>query len=156
MVSDKVADVLLAHEGEFAHGLTYSGHPAACAAGLETIRILRESNIIASSAAEVAPHFQRRLLELEDHPIVGEVRGRGMFAAVELVRDKSSRERLAPDSEAAVFCRNTANEIGLMVRQTGDAMITAPPLVCDTGEIDSLVDMLVQALDRTAEHYGVA
>jgi putrescine aminotransferase len=156
MVSDKVADVLLAHEGEFAHGLTYSGHPAACAAGLETIRLLRESNIIETSAADVAPHFQARLRELEDHPIVGEVRGRGMFAAVELVSDKASRERLAPDSEAAVRCRNFANDIGLMVRQTGDAMIMAPPLVCDTGEIDSLVDKLAQALDQTAKHYGVA
>jgi putrescine aminotransferase len=77
--------------------------------------------------AEVAPHFQARLRELEDHRIVGQVRGRGMFAAVELVRDKGSRERLAPESEGAVFCRNTANAGGLMVRQTGDAMIMAPP-----------------------------
>ncbi|MDH3885423.1 MAG: aminotransferase, partial [Desulfobacterales bacterium] len=88
MVGDKVADVLLAHGGEFNHGLTYSGHPAACAAGLETLRILRESKIIELAASQVAPHFQARLRELEDHPIVGEVRGLGMFAAVELVRDK--------------------------------------------------------------------
>jgi putrescine aminotransferase len=78
-----------------------------------------------------------------------------MFAAIELVRDKGSRERLAPESEGAVFCRNTANEAGLMVRQTGDAMIIAPPLVCNTDEIDSLVDMLGEALDTTASHYGI-
>ena len=156
MVSDKLTDVLMAGGGEFAHGLTYSGHPVACAAGLETIRILHDSNIIESAANELAPHFQSRLRELQDHRIVGEVRGRGMFAAVELVADKSSRERLAPESEGAVFCRNTANDLGLMVRQTGDAMITAPPLVCDTSEIDFLVDKLGEALDRTAEHYGIA
>ena len=155
MVSDKLTDVLLAGGGEFAHGLTYSGHPVACAAGLETIRILRDSNLIETAAAELAPHFQSRLRELRDHRIVGEVRGRGMFAAVELVADKSSRERLAPESAGAVFCRNTANEIGLMVRQTGDAMIMAPPLVCDTAEIDFLVEKLGEALDRTAEHYGI-
>ena len=107
MVGDKVADVLLGHSGEFTHGLTYSGHPAACAAGLETIRLLRESDIIEQAAHQVAPHFQARLRELEDHPIVGEVRGLGMFAAVELVRDKGSRERLAPNSAGAVFCRDT-------------------------------------------------
>ena len=155
MVGDKIAEVLLANGGEFAHGLTYSGHPAACAAGLETLRILRESNIIQSSAQDIAPYFQDRLRELEDHCIVGEVRGRGMFAAVELVRDKSSRERLAPDSESAVFCRDTANAGGLMVRQTGDAMIMAPPLISNRSEIDSLVEMLGVALDKTADHYGV-
>lgn len=156
MVSDKIADVLLAGGGEFAHGLTYSGHPVACAAGLETINVLRRTGIIEKAASDIAPHFQNRLNELADHRIVGQVRGQGMFAAVELVADKQSRERLAPEAAGALFCRNTANEIGLMVRQTGDAMITAPPLVCSIEEIDFLVDTLAQALDRTAEHYGIS
>lgn len=156
MVGDRVADVLLTHGGEFAHGLTYSGHPAACAAGLATLEILRESNIIERAARDIAPHFQARLGELRDHPVVGEVRGLGMFAAVELVRDKSSRERLAPKSAGAVYCRDQANANGLMVRQTGDAMITAPPLVSSVEEIDILVDKLGQALDATAAHYGVS
>lgn len=155
MVGDKIANVLLTHDGEFAHGLTYSGHPAACAAGLETVRILRESNIIETSARDIAPYFQRRLRELADHPIVGEVRGRGMFAAIELVKDKGSRERLAPNSEGAVFCRDTANTSGLMVRQAGDTMIMAPPLICNTAEIDILIEKLGQAVDQTASHYGV-
>jgi putrescine---pyruvate transaminase len=155
MVSDKVADVLLSKAGEFAHGLTYSGHPAAAAAGLATLKILKEGNVIADAAANIAPHFQARLQQLVDHRIVGQVRGRGMFAAVELVKDKASREKLAPESGGALFCRNTANELGLMVRQTGNAMIIAPPLICNTAEIDSLVDMLVQALDATATHYGI-
>ena len=155
MVGNKVADVLLSHGGEFAHGLTYSGHPVACAAGLATLNILRDSKVIEHASSDIAPHFQARLAELRDHRIVGEVRGLGMFAAVELVRDKSSRERLAPDSQAAVFCRDTANDNGLMVRQTGDAMIMAPPLICNIAEIDSLVDKLGEALDQTAAHYGV-
>jgi putrescine aminotransferase len=78
-----------------------------------------------------------------------------MFAAVELVSDKASRERLAPESQGAVFCRDTANKNGLMVRQTGDAMIMAPPLVCSTEEIDILIDKLRIALDETASHYGI-
>ena len=155
MVSDKVADVLLSKAGEFAHGLTYSGHPAAAAAGLATLKILREGDVISTAAEKLAPHFQGRLQQLVDHKLVGQVRGRGMFAAVELVRDKASREKLAPESAGAVFCRNTANELGLMVRQTGDAMIMAPPLVSSIEELDSLVDMLVQSLDATAAHYGI-
>jgi putrescine aminotransferase len=153
MVGDRITDVLLSGGGEFAHGLTYSGHPVACAAGLATLGILREGTIIDTAASEVAPHFQRRLREFENHPIVGEVRGLGMFAALELVRDKVSRERLAPESESAVYCRERAIANGLMVRQTGDAMIMAPPLVCNTGEIDDLIDKLGQALDETAAHY---
>jgi len=155
MVGDRVAEVMLAGGGEFTHGLTYSGHPASCAAGLETLRILKETNIIETAASNISPHFQGRLRELEDHPIVGQVRGKGMFAAVELVSDKGSRERLAPESEGAVFCRDMANNNGLMVRQTGDAMIMAPPLVCSTEEIDILIDKLRIALDETASHYGI-
>ncbi|PLW83676.1 aspartate aminotransferase family protein [Kineobactrum sediminis] len=155
MISDQIADVLLAHGGEFTHGLTYSGHPASCAAGLATLKTLHETNIIQTAATTIGPHLQSRLRELESHPIVGEVRGKGMFAALELVRDKHSRERLAPESTGAVYCRDRANANGLMVRQTGDAMITAPPLVSTMAEIDTLVEKLHQALDETAAHYGV-
>ncbi|MFV0478737.1 MAG: aminotransferase [Parahaliea sp.] len=156
LVSDQIAGVLLSGGGEFTHGLTYSGHPAACAAGLATISLLRKDNIIEQAANQIAPHFQRRLRAFEDHPIVGQVRGLGMFAAVELVADKVSRTRLAPDSAAAIYCRNRAIEHGLMVRQTGDAMIMAPPLICSITEIDFLIEQLGQALDETAAHYRVA
>ncbi len=155
MVGDKVADVLLSHDGEFAHGLTYSGHPTVCAAGIATLNILRKNKVVEATARHLAPYFQARLQTLSDHRIVGEVRGLGMLGAVELVRDKHSRARLAPHAEAAVYCRNQANATGLMVRQTGDAMITAPPLICNHSEIDNLVAMLGTALDQTAQHYGV-
>ena len=156
LVSDKVANVLMASGGEFTHGLTYSGHPAACAAGLATLKILQEQKIIERAADNLAPYFQSKLALLRDHPIVGQVRGRGCFAAIELVRNKETRERLAPKSAGAVFCRDTANNLGLMVRQTGDAMITAPPLICEHEHIDYLIEKLTAALDATAQHYGVA
>jgi len=91
-----------------------------------------------------------------DHLIVGQVRAKGLVAAVELVRDKGSRERLAPDSAAAVYCRDRAIEHGLMVRQTGDAMIMSPPLVTTTHEADTLVSKLETALDQTAKFYGLS
>jgi putrescine aminotransferase len=155
LISQKISDVLLSGGGEFAHGLTYSGHPASCAAGLATLDILEETRIIEQGVVELAPYFASRLIELADHPIVGQVRVEGLFAAVELVRDKSTRERLAPESAAAVHCRDTAITQGLMVRQTGDAMIMAPPFVTERAEIDFLVDQLAVALDRTGQHYGV-
>lgn len=156
MVSNKITDVLLSGGGEFAHGLTYSGHPASCAAGLATLDIITSTDIVKTAHATIAPHFKARLEALKDHPIVGQVRVKGMVAAVELVRDKGSRERLAPESGAAVFCRDTAIGNGLMVRQTGDAMIMAPPFVTTMEEIDNLVNTLAMALDVTAKQFGVS
>jgi putrescine aminotransferase len=109
LISDKVADVLLAGGGEFAHGLTYSGHPASCAAGLATLQILEEEHRGARRASTCALLPAEAWHHFPIIPIVGQVRGRGCFAAIELVRDKETRERLAPESVAAVFCRDTAN-----------------------------------------------
>ncbi|MEC7095384.1 MAG: aminotransferase [Pseudomonadota bacterium] len=155
LVSDKVADVLLGHGGEFAHGLTYSGHPASCAAGLATMDVLQNTSILESSANELAPYFAKALESLADHPVVGQVRAKGLVAAVELVKDKGSRERLAPESGGAVYTRDRAIENGLMVRQTGDAMIMSPPFVTSTEEVDGLVSKLTSALDKTAAFYNV-
>ena len=155
LVSDKVADVLLGHGGEFAHGLTYSGHPASCAAGLATMDVLQNTSILDSSANELAPYFAQALESLVDHPVVGQVRAKGLVAAVELVKDKGSRERLAPESGGAVYTRDRAIENGLMVRQTGDAMIMSPPFVTSTEEVDALVSKLTSALDKTAAFYNV-
>jgi putrescine aminotransferase len=155
LVSDKVADVLLGHGGEFAHGLTYSGHPASCAAGLATMDVLENTPILESSSNELAPYFSQALESLVDHPIVGQVRSKGLVAAVELVKDKGSRERLAPESAGAVYTRDRAIENGLMVRQTGDAMIMSPPFVTSTEEVDALLSKLTSALDKTAAFYNV-
>ena len=155
LVSEKVADVLLGHGGEFAHGLTYSGHPASCAAGLATMDVLENTPILESSSNELAPYFSQALESLVDHPIVGQVRSKGLVAAVELVKDKGSRERLAPESAGAVYTRDRAIENGLMVRQTGDAMIMSPPFVTSTEEVDALLSKLTSALDKTAAFYNV-
>ena len=155
LVSDKVADVLLGHGGEFAHGLTYSGHPASCAAGLATMDVLENTPILESSSNELAPYFSQALESLVDHPVVGQVRSKGLVAAVELVKDKGSRERLAPESAGAVYTRDRAIEKGLMVRQTGDAMIMSPPFVTSTEEVDALLSKLTSALDKTAAFYNV-
>lgn len=155
LVSDKVADVLLGHGGEFAHGLTYSGHPASCAAGLATMDVLENTPILESSSNELAPYFSQALESLVDHPVVGQVRSKGLVAAVELVKDKDSRGRLAPESAGAVYTRDRAIENGLMVRQTGDAMIMSPPFVTSTEEVDALLSKLTSALDKTAAFYNV-
>ena len=154
MVGERVAEVLTRRGGEFGHGFTYSGHPAACAAGLATLKILREENVIANVEAVSAPHLARRWAELADHPLVGEARTLGLFGALELVKDKSTRERFAPGGRAGAVCRQASLNNGLVMRATGDTMIIAPPLICTTAELDMLVERAKAALDETARELG--
>lgn len=155
VVGDRIADALISQGGEFAHGFTYSGHPVACAAGLATLEIYQELNTPSYVSDDIAPYWASRWSELADHPIVGEARTLGMLGAIELVRDADARARLDTDGKAAVFCRDAAVEGGLMVRAVRDSIVSAAPLVCTRAEIDLLIDRLVQALDATANHYGI-
>ena len=154
-VGDRVADVVTGGGGEFAHGFTWSGHPVACAAGIATLAIYAETALVEQVRSDTAKYWADRWQTLAEHPIVGEARARGMLGALELVRRKPGNERLDKDNRAAVFCRNTAIDNGLMVRQVDDAIISAPPLIMSHAEIDLLIERLGIALDRTARRYGV-
>ena len=149
IVSDKVFEVIN-RGGDFNHGFTYSGHPVAAAVALENIRILREEKILEQVRAETAPYLQKRLRELADHPLVGEVRGVGMLGAIELVKNKQTRERFV-DKGVGMICRGHCFNNGLIMRAVGDTMIIAPPLVISKAEIDELVSKARLCLDLTAE-----
>ena len=154
-VGDKVADVLTAGGGEFTHGFTYSGHPAACAAGIATLDILTNEKVVESVATVTGPYFEASCRKLADHPVVGEVRTKGMLAGFELVKDKNSREKIAADGQGAHFCRDVAIRNGLMVRTVGDSIVSAPPLICSKEEIDTLIQRVTTALDATAAEFGI-
>ncbi|AVO55841.1 aspartate aminotransferase family protein [Ectopseudomonas mendocina] len=150
IVSDKVFEVIEAH-GDFNHGFTYSGHPVAAAVGLENLRILKEEGIVERVKAETAPYLQKRLRELADHPLVGEVRGVGMLGAIELVQDKATRKRFSGDVGVGMVCRGHCFNNGLIMRAVGDTMIIAPPLVITQAEVDELVEKARKCLDLTWE-----
>ena len=147
IVRDEVVKVLN-EGGDFNHGFTYSGHPVAAAVGLENIRILREEKIVERVKSETAPYLQKRLRELSDHPLVGEVRGVGMLGAIELVKDKATRERYV-DRGVGMICRTFCFNNGLIMRAVGDTMIISPPLVISFAEIDELVEKARKCLDLT-------
>jgi putrescine aminotransferase len=136
--------------GDFNHGFTYSGHPVAAAVGLENIRILSEEKIVDRVKSETAPYLQKRLRELSDHPLVGEVRGVGMLGAIELVKNKTTRERYTGKG-AGMICRTFCFNNGLIMRAVGDTMIISPPLVITFAEIDELVEKARKCLDLTFE-----
>lgn len=149
IVRDEVVRVLN-EGGDFNHGFTYSGHPVAAAVGLENIRILNEEKIVERVKSETAPYLQKRLRELSDHPLVGEVRGVGMLGAIELVKDKATRERYVGKG-AGMICRTFCFNNGLIMRAVGDTMIISPPLVITFAEIDELIEKARKCLDLTLE-----
>ncbi|MBM1185893.1 aspartate aminotransferase family protein [Pseudomonas lundensis] len=149
IVRDEVVNVLN-EGGDFNHGFTYSGHPVAAAVALENIRILRDEKIIEKVQAETAPYLQKRLRELNDHPLVGEVRGVGMLGAIELVQDKATRKRYEGKG-VGMICRQFCFDNGLIMRAVGDTMIISPPLVITRDEIDELVTKARKCLDLTLE-----
>lgn len=148
VVRDEVVQTLN-EGGEFYHGFTYSGHPVAAAVALENIRILREEKIVERVEAETAPYLQSRWQELAEHPLVGEARGVGMLGALELVKNKKTRERF-DKSGVGMLCRQHCFQNGLVMRAVGDTMIISPPLVINKEEIDELIVKARRCLDATA------
>ncbi len=156
MVGDRVAEVLIDKGGEFFHGFTYSGHPVACAVALETIRILEEEKIVDGVRDDTGPYLQARLREtFADHPLVGEVRGVGLIAAIELVEDKATRKHFDPVGKVGSLCRDNCIANGLIMRATRDAMVISPPLVMTRTEIDELVSRALHCVDLTARELGI-
>ncbi|MBB1428491.1 aspartate aminotransferase family protein [Shewanella sp. SG44-2] len=152
IVSDKVAEVIKQDCGEFTHGFTYSGHPVAAAAALENIRIIEQEKLVERVANDTSPYLQSRLQQLAEHPLVGEVRGVGLVAAIELVKDKSLRQRFDANVGVGTYCRDACITHGLVMRSVGDTMIISPPLTISHAEIDELVAKATQALNDTYQH----
>ncbi len=149
VVRDEVVHTLN-EGGEFYHGFTYSGHPVAAAVALENIRILREEKIVERVKTKTAPYLQSRWQELLEHPLVGEARGVGLLGALELVKNKKTRERFA-DPGVGMLCREHCFRNGLVMRAVGDTMIISPPLVIGEEQIDELVGKVRLCLDATAK-----
>lgn len=150
LVGDRVADVVNSKGGEFAHGYTYSGHPAACAVALTTLKIMQREEIVERVRMHTEPYFHESLKKLADHPIVGEVRSIGLVGAIEIVKDKSTRERFHKDLGAGIRCRDFCVNNGLVMRAVGNTMIMSPPLIVEDRHIDELVEKAWRCLDLTA------
>jgi len=159
----RLADVLAAGSGALQHAQTFSHHPVLCAAGVATLRYLREHRLIERCAA-VGAVLHARLAALKEHPLVGDVRGRGLLAGVELVADRQSREPLPRSAAVAESLTTAALEEGLVVwpntghadGTNGDLVMLAPPFVISEAQIDELVGSLSRALARVAERIGAA
>ncbi|MBB4018311.1 adenosylmethionine-8-amino-7-oxononanoate aminotransferase [Chelatococcus caeni] len=130
------------------HGYTYSAHPVSAAVGLEVLR-LYEAELL-DNGRRAGRRLMQGLRSLADHPLVGEVRGRGMLAAVELVTDKARKTPLPAASLPAQRIFDRAWDNGLIIRAFGNGVLGyAPPLCCTEAEIDAIVERTRATLDET-------
>ena len=134
--------------GLFGHGFTYTGHPVCAAVALRTLELMEERDIFAQ-AARVGRVFQERLGALEEHPLVGNVRGAGLLGAAELMADKSARTPFDPRRRVGVYCNDRCEAHGLILRSLVDTMAICPPLIITEDQVGELFDKLEMALDDT-------
>ena len=152
MISDKIYDVFKEQSrkhGALGMGYTYGGHPVCSAVALETLKIYQERDMI-GHVQSVAPRFLERLAELSASSIVGEARGVGLIAALELVEDKATRTQFPVEAKAATALAASALARGLIVRGLpGDVVGICPPMIIETSQIDELFDKLGAAVAET-------
>ncbi|NJN18665.1 MAG: aspartate aminotransferase family protein [Oscillochloris sp.] len=151
-VNDKIRDVIntVAPEKRWMHAFTYSGHPTSCAVALVNIAIIEQEGLVANAAA-MGDHMLDGLMELDELPIVGNVRGQGMMAAVELVADKATKEPFPASANIGVRVAKELTARGLFTRILGDTILLAPPLVCDAATIDRIVTIVGESIAAISE-----
>ncbi|MBC8240938.1 MAG: aminotransferase class III-fold pyridoxal phosphate-dependent enzyme, partial [Alphaproteobacteria bacterium] len=154
MTTDDIVDTL-GKGGEFQHGFTYSGHPVACAVALANIDVIKRENLVERTRTDTGPDLSEKLAELKDHPLVGEVRSIGLIGAIELVKNKETRELFEPMGEVGATCKNHCMANGLIMRATRDVMVMSPPLIITREEIDIMMARARKGLDATAKEIGM-
>jgi adenosylmethionine-8-amino-7-oxononanoate aminotransferase len=162
LASADVIDTIRQGSGAFQHGHTYLAHPLACAAALEVQRIIAEEKLL-ERVRDLGNHLERRLIErFGNHRHVGDIRGRGLFQAIELVADRASREPFDPGLKLHQRIKAAAFENGLACYpaggtvdgRSGDHVLLAPPYIATSHDIDMIVDRLGTAVDRALETVG--
>jgi adenosylmethionine-8-amino-7-oxononanoate aminotransferase len=155
VATNRVMEPFLSETGMFSHGITFGGHPVMCAIALKNVEIMKRERILEHVRAE-EDAFRATLAQLLELPIVGDLRGTGFFYAIELVKDKETRETFtAEESERLLrgFLSNALFERGLICRadDRGDPVIQiSPPLVAGQAEFDEIVRILGDVLTEAA------
>ncbi|MDN7612414.1 aspartate aminotransferase family protein [Burkholderia cepacia] len=162
LVSDRIYRTIVDGSGFFQHGHTYLGHATACAAALEVQRVIAEEKLLDNVRAR-GEQLRASLREhYGAHPHVGDVRGRGLFVGVELVRDRDTKATFDPALKLHAAVKREAMQRGLMVYPMGgtidgvhgDHILVAPPFICTAQQIDTIVERLSGAIDAALASAG--
>ena len=161
LLSAGVADVLYADKSPhamFAHGFTWSGHPVGAAIANANLDILEREDL-PGNAARVGTHLMERLRErFQGHPLVGEIRGKGLLIGIELDADPAVRKPFAQYAKVSSLLSKACFEERLLVRGGHDRTIAAlaPPLIATKADADEIVARLGRAIDRVAAEVKAA
>jgi 4-aminobutyrate---pyruvate transaminase len=137
--------------GVLAHGYTYGAHPVCAAVALEALRIYEEKDFL-QHVRDVGGYLQRTVRErFANHPLVGEIRGLGMFCGMEIVRDKATKESFAATLKVPARISSVAQGKGLMTRPLLNSIVFAPPLIAERAHIDFALDVYAATLQETLE-----
>ncbi len=155
LVSETVYDAFAKGSGRFQHGHTYLGHPIACAAALAVQQVIDGEGLLAR-VREMGPRLADLLAaRFGGHPHVGDVRGRGLFLALELVRERASKEPFDPKRALHAAVKREALARGLLVYpmggtidgERGDHVLLAPPFIVTEPDLGLIVERLADAID---------
>lgn len=141
-------------ETTYPHGFTYGGHPAGGAAGLANVAIMEREDLPGNSA-RMGAHMLDRLNRLREHAIVGDVRGIGLMCAVELVKDKATKEPFTAFPTGPKMLKDRLAEAGMLTRVGGNNVFLAPPLTVTQQEVDEMVDIVEASIEYVESQLGL-
>ena len=155
LCTDKIFNAVDAGSGFFQHGHTYLGHPTACAASLAVVRAILNRNLIDQVNSQGAKFREALEAKFSQHPHIGDIRGRGLFLALELVKDRDTKSPFDPALGIHKKVKNNAFEQGLVCYPgggtidgtRGDHVLLAPPFIIEDHHIDELVEKLGTAIE---------
>jgi len=154
VVQEEIFETFGSANTAFPHVHTTGGHPACCSAALKSIEIIEGENLVAK-ARENGEYLRSKLEGLSRHEIVGEVRGLGLYYAVELVENRATRKKFAPELRMNDVIHNGAFELGLYTRSKYDGIVyLCPPLIIEKEEIDEMVNILDELIEIIAQGEG--
>jgi adenosylmethionine-8-amino-7-oxononanoate aminotransferase len=155
LVHERIFNAFAGGSGLFQHGHTYLGHPLACAASLAVQQVIRRDNLLENVRRRGEYLTQRLAARFGNHPHVGDIRGRGLFQAIELVTDRTTKEPFDPARKLHAKIKKEAMARGLLVYPMGgtidgvrgDHVLLAPPFIVSAGDVDAIVERLGDAVD---------
>jgi adenosylmethionine-8-amino-7-oxononanoate aminotransferase len=159
LVADKIYDAIAGGSGAFMHGHTYMGHPVACAAALAVQRVMARDGLVENARRQGEVLEQALLQRFGNHHNIGDIRGRGLFWAVELVEDRASKTPFAPKHQIHARIKAEAFARGMLCYpmggtadgKAGDHVLLAPPFIVEAVQVEEIVDRLGTAIDAVLE-----
>jgi adenosylmethionine-8-amino-7-oxononanoate aminotransferase len=153
IMSERVADVFVSADTPFNHNFTYESHPVACAAAVAVLEIIERDRLVENAAARGAQLFARLQALQADCELIGDVRGKGLIAGVEIVANRSTKQPFEAQAGVTERLRAAAQQHGLMIYPGAadnvgrDQVLISPPLIVSAADVDEIMDRFALALD---------